>query len=270
MSKKTIFLDLDGTLLNDKKEVSEQNQEWMNRALKAGNKIVISTGRPFPSAKKIIKKLQFDKPGFYCVCYNGGVIFECGTKHIIFQKALNKELAFEIIDLCKKNQIHCHTYSDQYVLSENDTEGFRYYLKAVGIEGKIVPDFKEEITWNPNKVLAVDLYHKETLLELKRQVNKAVGDQIEIVFSCDEYLEFLPKDVSKGNGVLYYCELTGTNQKDTIAVGDEENDLEMIQQAGIGCAMKNAKQIVRDHADYVTENNNNESGVAEIIEKFMF
>lgn len=117
-------------------------------------------------------------------------------------------------------------------------------------------------------MLLIDLDHKERLEAFQQAHAEWEKGKCSSFFSCKEYLEYCPLGANKGYGVEFLCDFLGVPIENAVAVGDEENDISMIRNAGVGVAMKNALQIVKDAADYVTEHNNNEDGVTEVIEKF--
>ena len=93
--------------------------------------------------------------------------------------------------------------------------------------------------------------------------------KIDVCFSCYEYLEFVPAGINKGNSIRWMCDYMNIPLEDTIAVGDAENDISMIKTAGVGAVMKNAGEDIKEYGNYITEKDNNEGGVAEVIYKFM-
>lgn len=119
-------------------------------------------------------------------------------------------------------------------------------------------------------MLLIDLNGQEKLRKFQADHREWEKGRCTSFFSCDEYLEYCPLGATKGYGVEYLEKFLNISKENTIAVGDQENDIPMLQAAHIGCAMKNAEEKVKEIADYVTEHDNNEDGVAEVIEKFIF
>ena len=118
-------------------------------------------------------------------------------------------------------------------------------------------------------MLAIDIQHPERLEPLKAELESWQTEPMDLYLSCKEYMEIMPKGVSKGNAVKAFCEEQGIPLVNALSAGDEYNDISMIQAAGIGCAVANARPDVKAIADYVTENDNNHGAIHEIIEKFM-
>ena len=156
-------------------------------------------------------------------------------------------LVRRIFDEALQCGLHCQTYSDSEIVTEHDTEEVKRYSSIVKIPYKVVPDVTAFLKSEPVKVLVVNYENKEHLRD---------------------YLE-KTADFADGKINRFLCEYTGIPLCNTIAAGDAENDISMIRAAHIGCAMKNAEEEVKQAADYITENDNNHDGVAEIIHKFV-
>lgn len=266
---KILFTDLDGTLLNDRKEITPGNRAAMDRALARGGRIVLTTGRPLASGIKQSKRLGLDGPGCYLIAFNGGVIYDCGERRILYAKTLPIALALELIRLCDPLELHVQTYNGDFVLVEpkNDDEALRSYCQRLQIDRRVVSSFVAELREEPPKVLAIA--PRERLERLYKVLEKEYAHRVDFFYSSETLLEIVPTGVSKGSAVKWTCEMLGMPLFDAIAVGDEENDLSMIQAAGIGVAMANGIEKLKQAADYVTLRDNNHDGIAEILEKFM-
>lgn len=267
--KKILFTDIDGTLLDDKKELSKKNIEAIERAIRAGHYVVIDTGRPLASAKTVVKKLGLMMSGCYIIAYNGAIVYDCATEQILKKEFLSFECVKELFEKAEQKGIYVQTYKGEEIITEQQTKELEAYRTHTKLSYQVVDDVLEALTEEPQKVILISLDEKEKLEEFRRENMEWQKDKCISFFSCDEYLEYCPLNSTKGSGIEYLCKLLNISMERTIAVGDERNDIPMIQTAHIGVAMKNAKDEVKECADYVTEKTNNESGVAEIIEKFM-
>ena len=165
--------------------------------------------------------------------------------------------------------LHCQTYSDSEIVTEHDTEEVKRYSSIVKIPYKVVPDVTAFLKSEPVKVLVVNYENKEHLRDYLEKTADFADGKINRFFSSNEYLEHVAPGIDKGSAVRFLCEYTGIPLCNTIAAGDAENDISMIRAAHIGCAMRNAEEEVKQAADYITENDNNHDGVAEIIHKFV-
>ncbi len=272
MESKMVFLDLDGTLLDDEKNVPKVNREAIDAALALGHKVLICSGRALDSVKKQIPVLGLDKPGCYAICYNGGLIYDIGEKKVLYKKTLPMEQVRYIFQKARQyNGIHIQTYTEDGFICECDTKESRDYERVTKSKCKVVADVCEELRGQePCKILAIAYgYDRKRIEGFQKSLLEWAKGKMDICFSCYEYLEFVPDGISKGNAVRWMSEFLKIPMKNTIAVGDAENDISMIKAAAVGAVMKNANDTVKQYGDYITENNNNEGGVAEVIQKFM-
>ena len=269
--KKMIFLDIDGTLMDDNKNVPDYNKSAIKEALEQGHKVIICTGRPLCSAKKLFPGLGMEGEGCYAITYNGSLIYDIYNKKTIFKQTLPIEYVKYIFKKAEEHQVYMQTYSDDEVLCHKDMKEGQDYSIRLKIDRNIVPDVFEVLQdEEPCKTLAIADGYDHKRLEAFREVFKdwAPG-KVDIFFSCYEYLEFVPVGISKGAAIRFLAEYLNIPIENTIAVGDAENDIPMIQAAGLGVAMKNATDEIKQHADYITELDNNEGGVGEVIRKYM-
>ena len=272
MDTKMIFLDLDGTLLNDKKELPEVNKNAIDAALKAGHKVLICTGRPLCSAIKLLPIFGLDKPGCYAITYNGGLIYDAGAKKAIYQKTLPLDQVKYVFEKAYAfGDVHIQTYTDECLICEYDTKESQDYSRVTKTDRKVVKDIFEELNGQePCKMLAIaygcDRKHIEAFRESMMEYCEG---KMDVCFSCYEYLEFMPAGINKGNSIRWMCDYMNIPLENTIAVGDAENDITMIRTAGVGAVMKNAGDDIKKYGNYITEKDNNQGGVAEVIRKFM-
>lgn len=269
--KKILFTDLDGTLLNNEKLVSPGNRAAIERLLDAGHYLVVATGRPTKSAFKVVQKLGLTMPGCYMIAYNGGVIFDCSEEEIWMEKTLPLEHVRYLFEEAEKYGLYIQTYGeDDKILTNFDGPELEYYAKGNrgALSCEICEDVCEALGKEPNKVLLIDMNEKGILKFWEEHKTWEEG-KCNSTFSCKEFLEYLPKGVSKGNGVRTLCEMLNIDIKNAYAAGDERNDISMIEAAGVGIAMKNAVEEAKTAADYITENDNEHDGIAEVIDKLI-
>lgn len=270
MKKKILFLDLDGTLLNDDREISAGNRAALYAALEQGHRVVINTGRPLESAMQQNKKLGLTKEGCYLISFNGGLIYDPYREEIIHRQCLTVPTALKMIRLFDRYDLHIQTYDASRVLVEPkwEDESLKRYCAKVNMEYRVIPDFTDGLTEPPAKVLAISYTDRASLEQVEAEITAHYPD-VDCFFSCKEYLEVVPKGVHKGNALIHMCNLLGFDVADSIAAGDAENDISMLQAAGIGCCMANGVDAVKQIANYITEHDNNHDGIAEIVQKFM-
>lgn len=270
MEKKILFLDMDGTTLNDCHEISEENLRALEKAIRAGHEVVVCTGRMPGSAQSLLTRYGLHQIGCrYVIAINGGMILDVVTKEVFCERTVPRAVAEKLIDAARSQNIYLQTYTGSLVLTERDDENLKHYLNKTGMKCELVPDLKEALKTDPYKAVAISLKGREVLEAFRQQVRPWALGQVEMEFSCPEYLEFLPMGVHKGGAVEELCRILHIPLVNAVAAGDEFNDISMIRAAGVGCAVANAIEPAKKAADYVTERDNNHSAVAEIVDKFI-
>ena len=271
MEKRILFLDLDGTLLNDSKQITPGNRAALNRALQAGHGVIITTGRPLRSAIAQARGLELDKPGCYLIAYNGAVIYDWAEQRQILRKTLTADVVRLVFEHVNALGIHIQTYDTWNVLVERrcEDEALRTYCGRTEMPWRVIGSIHEDLTEDPVKILLIELSDPKPLRKIQSWVREGLAGRADSFFSCDEYLEIVPAGVNKGAAVKLLCEMIGVPLENAVAVGDAANDLSMIRAAGVGVAMANATDEVRTAADYVTKNDNNHDGIAEVVEHFL-
>ena len=274
---KILFTDLDGTLLDDNKDISAEDMSAIRKMIAAGHKFVMITGRPLTSVKKLADRYGFLEAGFYLVSFNGGLIYDCGEQNAILTRYIPVEDVKAIMDAAHACGMHAHTYSGDLVVSEYETEQLKTYCRLMQMDYVVVKDIREYygqfinvVVKPPIKVNIITPFDHSSLESFRAEMRKTTAGKLFDVFSKPEMLEFSHIKSNKGDAVRFMADFYKVSMDDTIAVGDEENDCPMIEAAGVGVAMANASPVVKNVADYVTERDNNHSGIAEVIEKFVF
>ena len=273
---KLLFTDMDGTLLTDDKTILDVDMKAIEEMHACGHKLVLCTGRPLTSAKRLAQKYGFDKPGYFLVSFNGGLIYDYATEQSILTRYIPVESVKFIMDEAHRHGFHAHTYSGDLVVSEYETEQLKTYCRLMQMDYVIVEDIREYygefinvVVKPPIKVNVITPFGHETLLDFRAEMRKTTAGKLFDVFSKPEMLEFSHMKSNKGDAVRFMAEYYKVPLFDTVAVGDEENDCPMIEAAGVGVAMANASSVAKSVADYVTTLDNNHGGIAEIIKKFV-
>lgn len=268
---KALFLDLDGTLLNDQKEITPGNRAAIEKALAAGHRVVITTGRPLVSAIEQARRLELTAPGCYLIAFNGGILYDMGERKVLFEETVPLELVRAIFAEANRRELHIQTYDESRVLVEPrcDDGAIRRYCSNILMEYAVIPAV-DTLTREPAKMLVIDYRHKEPLIAFRDWVLEQYGDQLDSFFSCEEYLEIIPRGLSKGNALLQLAQRLGIPRENTVSAGDAANDLSMLRAAGVGVAMCNGTDEAKEAADAVTTRDNNHDGIAEVIEKYLF
>lgn len=266
---KILFVDMDGTLLNNEKQIPPVNLQAVKSALRSGHSIVICTGRSFSSARDFIEKLGLTEKGCYAIVYNGGLIYDCCTGDILYKKSLPLSYVRYIFQEADSYGIHCQTYDGDYVVTTRESPELEQYKWSSQMEVKVDPLLPEHLREEPCKVLTSCLFDREHHEAYRKHMEEWAKGKISLFFSSEYYLEHVPEGVSKGAAIRWLCEYLHVPVSDTLAAGDAENDISMLDAVGFPVCMKNGTAQAKEHAAYITEKDNNQGGVAEIIEKYM-
>ena len=268
-NRKIFFTDLDGTLLNDEKEISDKNRRAIEELRRRGHVVVISTGRALPSAKRQAKRLKLTGKGCYIICYNGGQIYDTEQDTLIYQKSVPMKYVRSVFDDARQFGISVQTYTDTHVITEQDNASLHQYVAIQQLPYLVVDDVVSALEHEPAKVLALDYQDPSHVTEFRSFMTPRYQGKLDIYLSHPALMELVPLGVNKGNAVRFLCDYLGIPLERSVAAGDAENDLTMIQAAHVGAVMCNGEQLLKDQADYITQSDNNHDGVAEILEKFI-
>lgn len=268
MSSKILFTDIDDTLLNKDKSVSRENREAIRRLLEQGHYFVLMTGRPIATGRIVIRELELTQPGCYMAAYNGGVIYDCAAGRILSERTLPMEVTKELIDEAHKEGIYVQTYQRDTIITERDGKELEFYLSNAVMRYQLVDDLFSSLDKEPNKVILINVDDTDRLRQFQES-HSYLEERSNSFFSHDEFLEYCPKGINKGSGVHYISSFLGIPMENTVAVGDERNDIAMVRAAHVGVAVKNAHSELMKVADYVTEHDNEHGAIAEVIEKYI-
>lgn len=260
---------MDGTVLTSQKKITPRTRDAINELLLRGIHVVTSTGR---SLAELVDYREDFKLMNYGILISGGIVFDFFRDEPIITHAVDEDIMFKLIDfgLETRAMIHLHTLRNS-IAREDDIQ----HMAAFGMEiyqdifNRIclrVDDFKEYIRTHPNEVAKVNLYHRD---RASRDKNLARMNKLNLSISYAESnnLEAAPQGITKASGLIELCNLLKIDLAETVAIGDGFNDREIIQTAGVGVAMGNARDEIKKIADFITLDNDND-GVAVAIDKF--
>lgn len=267
---KLVAIDLDGTLVTDEKELTKKTIEVIKEATKKDVKVMISSGRSFYRLEKFIDALDLRKENQYTICFNGGMIVENTTKEMIYSKNLDAEEVEELIQLGKALRLPIMIYAKDTQYVETIPEVIQKNTKNLkGMNLKVVNFNQINFNKPQNYIYKVCFIDKpEKIIEKRKQISKEILEKYEITSSVPEYLEIVKKGIKKSEAIKVVMEKYDIKQEEVMAIGDGENDIEMLNFAGLGIAMENASDFVKEFANNVTSSNNND-GVANAIEKYI-
>lgn len=268
MSIKLVAIDIDGTLLDSNHTIRPKVKETLKKANQAGISIVLCTGRPLPGVTDQLRELELYGPNDYVITYNGSLVQATQSKKIISEYTLSYEDFLEIEYMARKNQVHLHTIDDQAIYTANRDIG-KYTVHEASLVGMPLKyRTVDEMTPDMSIIKMMMIDEPDILDRAIQQLPETFTSKYTTVKSTDFYYEILNKEANKGNAVAKLAAYLGIKQAEVMAIGDNENDLTMIEYAGIGVAMGNATANVKAAADIITATND-QDGVAEILLQHM-
>lgn len=272
MEYKLLVLDIDGTCTNSKKEVTPLTRKAVIRLQEKGIPVAIASGRPTPGVAPIADEFSFGRFGSYTLSYNGARITNYKTKECIYSKCLPASLPRSIYqDACRfdvgvitylhdESAILCGRRPDQYIALESRV----CYMPLTMCDG----DFPEQASRFPvNKCLITG--NPDDIERIEPIIADKYRHEANVFRSEPFYLEIMPKNVDKAYCLEKLLKILNLKREEIVCCGDGYNDLTMLQYAGLGVAMANARQEVKDVADYITLSND-EDGIAHVIDRFFF
>ena len=266
---KILFTDLDGTLLNNDSQVSAGTKAFLDEFLAAGNKLVLSSGRPRDSVIEVKNDAGLTQSGILLSCSNGALVYDCDREAAILERTLPLSYVSHLQKEADALGLHIQTYTHDSIMCREEDEDIRFYRRRIHLPLVLAEDYASSLTAEPHKMLAIDLHDREKLLTYCDRIADWSEGKIRYIFSNDWYLELFVREAGKGNAVRFVCDYFDVPLSDAYAAGDADNDISMIQAAGIGIAMANAAQKVKEAADVVTRLDNDKDGLAECMRELL-
>ena len=263
------FSDIDETLVNTDKSLSEENRRAIDEFLARGNIFVISTGRALLGASNLLKELGlYGKKNMMISSSNGAIVYDTYLEKELLRRPVPLDLMYEAFDLARDFGIHIQTYTDTSVVAEQENESLRRYIAVQRLPVELYPSIRNARIAPPPKLLCLDYPDPGNITRFRALFEERMKGKLDCFQSNPWLLEIVYPGVNKGSSLRFIAREAGIPIDHTVSAGDAENDLPMILAAGIGCAMKNADERLKEQADYVTVNDNNHAGVAEILNRF--
>ena len=262
MRYKLLAVDMDGTLLNNKRRITDKTIEAVQAAAKMGVLFVISTGRPVQGVEKYSQLLGLTAP---VILYNGAMIVVSDTKEVIYNKGLSEKDIEKIFALGQSVNTTMCVWSNNQLYGNVINDKINEYKKLSGVEPILITDYQQIIRQGITKILWYD-----APAEIQRWQDTMLRDAFSNVTYCTskpEFLEFFNSQVSKAKALEIIGKQYDIKPEEMIAVGDGYNDLSMLQYAGLGIVMENAPEGLKELIPNVTASNE-EDGVARVIERY--
>lgn len=269
---KLVAIDLDGTLLHDDCTISQYTKNIIEEASRNDIIVVPTSGRSFRNIKEQVKGIEGIK---YCICSNGSIVGRLDTEEVLYNHKIPVETAYEIYKEIKRRGGFVQIYSDTEAFVENDVRHIIY-------ESDLPEEFCDNLLATDIPILSAELLIKRGLMQVNKfhvvfsdskemesfaEYCKAI-EGILVTYPSDYNMEIFAHGCNKDKGIRVICQNCGIDREDTIAIGDSDNDVAMIQYANIGIAVDNAMDVLKDAADYITKSNN-EDGPAIVLEKIL-
>ena len=286
---KLVAIDLDGTMLNSYGIVTENTKNTIKKIEEQGIEVIIASGRPIDSIKEIAREIESKN---YFIAGNGAIIYDIKKDKIIYEKTLSKEKVLEIIKICEENSISYNVYTEKEILATSLKYNVLYYHKEnlkkeenkktkINIVKNMYEYIKNKEDARYLKITICDesktVFNsiirklkelKEIeILEVSHMARKTIRQGTEEFSISYYYTEISEENVDKWNAIEFLIEKLNINKNEIMAIGDNSNDKNMIENAGLGIAMKQSSPSVINIADEVTDGNN-EEGVAKILQKY--
>jgi Cof subfamily protein (haloacid dehalogenase superfamily) len=257
-----LALDLDGTLIGPDLTISARTKIAISQLMAQGIIVTIATGRMFQSALPFAKDLNISTP---LICYQGAMVANPITKEILYHLPVPLPLARQVIEATREDGLHINAYLDDELYVDRITEEAALYSSISKVEAHPVGNLLTFLDREPTKLVIIGK-HLE-IDQITSKLNAKFGSVLYVAKSYDRFCEVAHPDCGKGRALAQIAAKLGIARSEVVAIGDNPNDVDMVQWAGLGIAMANGTGEVIAAADWVT-GNIGEDGVAQAIERF--
>lgn len=263
MTYKLIALDLDGTLKSTDKQILPKTKAILQELAKRGVVIVLASGRPTAGLYIEADELKLNETGGYLLSFNGAKVVDYQTKEIIYQKVYNEKTAHHVYNRAKEYNLAVMTYADEMIITEDIDDEYVIIESEINhLPIKPVKDFKEAVNFSVNKVLLTG--KPEYVENIIDEFKQPYGNSLSIYRSAPFFIEVMAQGIDKAASLEALIKRLGIKREEVISFGDGYNDISMIKFAGMGVAMDNAVDQVKQCADYITLSND-EEGIYECL-----
>lgn len=267
MGYKLIAMDLDGTLNNDQKVITEKTKAALMAAQKQGIRLALASARPSPGLFKERDILRLQDYRGILMSYNGGRIVDAQTGKVLFETSMDLAETKQVLRKLESLPV-TPILDDGVQFYVTDQNGYKvdYECKNNNMVCSEVGNLADFLTFAPIKILMS--VQPEELPQVQETITGFLPKSLTVVQTAAFYLEVIPKVINKGQGIRDICKVLGLGTEEVISFGDAANDIPMLREAGMGVAMGNAAEAVKAAADMVTLSNNDD-GIAAALEKLL-
>jgi Cof subfamily protein (haloacid dehalogenase superfamily) len=263
---KLIALDIDGTLFNSNRDITEITRNALLAAHDKGITLMMASGRSIHGLRQLALRNGLPLDNMVTLAYNGACVAEGISEEILFETPIEKSVAQRLIKELKKMPITVMVpYHHELYVEDFDGLFVRFEMETECFTGKLVTDLST-LDFDPNKVILTG--QKEDLDRFMTEVAPRYSSEASFVFTGSNNIDVAHKNIDKGTTLKRYCELKGIDRMEVLAFGDNYNDLTMIEYAGLGVAMGNAVDSIKEIADRIT-GSNDEDGIAMVINELL-
>jgi Cof subfamily protein (haloacid dehalogenase superfamily) len=259
---KLLALDIDGTILKQDYTLSPNAKKAVKKAVNVGIKVVLVTGRMHSATTFIAEELELDTP---IITYSGALVQD--SQRVFYENLISDSLVSRVLKELRAFDVQTNLYIDDEIFSEVETDTLIEYCEKRKLRYKI-KSFDEFENIQANKILAIGK-NPEATTEVLEYLQSKFPNDLCVVKSLPTFCEIISKDASKGKAILYLAKKWNINPDEIMAVGDQDNDIEMLKAANIKVAMGNATEGLKAVANYVAPSVEDD-GVVDAIEKFIF
>lgn len=264
MNYQLIALDIDGTLTNDEKKLTPATRNALFTAQEKGLRLVLASARPSPGLFKLRDELEMSKHNGILMSYNGGRITDC-KGNVLSETVMDIEETRRILRFLETLPVTV-ILDDGKIFYVTDKNGYKVEYECWNnqMTCKEVKNLADFLSFSPVKILmSLD---PEIILPIQAKIAAYLPKGLTVVRTAPFYLEIIPSSINKGKGLRDICNIYSIQISNSISFGDSENDIPMLQTAGMGVAMANADEAVKKAANMVTSSNN-EDGIFAALEK---
>ncbi len=280
---KLVASDLDGTIIGRDNIIFDNNLKAIKDITSNNIDFVICTGKTYPIIKGICSKFNAS----YGIFGNGNQIVNLKTGEEIYKKLLTENQVLSCIKIAKENNLHVHVYTDKALITEElkymDLRNYKLLQNELydnSLEIKIVHNLENYLKLNSINICKLIISSEDSLSEIKNSIVdildvdittiKKIGKYKDTLINKEyEYLDISPKGISKNSALLFLENYLNINKNEVMAIGDNLNDLDMVKNSGIGVAVANAYNELKEVAKYTTVNSVEQGGFAEAVYKFI-
>ena len=260
---KLLALDIDDTITHVPTKAPDEIVEAVARARRAGIRVALATGRGYYASSMIVKQLSICEP---VINYGGAIISNPYDGSLVYSTEIPPELVIDVLETARKLGIHAHIYQGDTVIGEEMNPYMEGYTATLGLPKRYDKDIRSKHWTKVPKVLM--MASEERASELRPILQEQYKGRLKVSGSSKGFIEFNHPSAHKGSGLAWLAEHIGIKQSEVVAVGDNSLDMEMIQWAGLGCAVENGKEEIKAAADMIIPSCE-KHGVAYLIDRLI-